>query len=171
MTRLYPQALLLGALALTAAGCDTAPVATGQFGIDPFAGAVERPRSRECTLTRRGAIPFTVAALIHVDARINGERATLVVDTGAERSILSPEAAKRLGVTDQYDFSRAVSGIGETIHTGDARLRSLSVGEVAFADPRILVGPIGPLGADGLLGADLLGDFDLDLDGPRRQLT
>jgi len=171
LTTFSTQMLVLGALMLAGTGCASVPVATGRIGIDPFAGTSATPERTDCVLTRRGAVPFTVASLILVEARINGGRATLVLDTGAERSILGPDAAKRLGVTSRYDFDRSLSGIGNTIRTGDARLQSLTVGEVAFSDPRILVGPIGPMGADGLLGADLLGEFDLDLDGPGRQLT
>jgi hypothetical protein len=68
-----------------------------------------------------------------------------------------------------------VRGIGQVIHTGDARLRSMSLGGLSLEDPRMLVGPIGiaapGFAPDGLLGADLLGDFDLDIDLPNRELT
>lgn len=163
---------LLLSLLTAASGCASPSAPIGRIGIDPFAGATGTPPpSTACSLTRRGAVPLTIDRLIHVEARINGGRATLVLDTGAERSIISPEVAKRLAVTQRYDFDRSVAGIGASVRTGDARLQSFTLGEVALSDPRILVGPIGPLGADGLLGADLLAEFDLDLDVPRRQLT
>jgi predicted aspartyl protease len=167
-----PAGLLSALLAALLGSCSAAPPPVGRFGPDPFAGT--RPVttvSAPCALTRRGVVPFTVARLIQVEVLINGGRASMVLDTGAERSLLTPEAAKRLGVTDRYDFSRNVAGIGAVSRGGDARLRSLSIGGATIADPRILVTPIPLPGADGLLGADLLGDFDLDLDGPRRQLT
>jgi predicted aspartyl protease len=116
-------------------------------------------------------VPVTMSGLAHVTARINGASADLILDTGAERSLLGVEAAKRLHVTEAYDFSRSVSGIGKVFQTGDARLRSMTLGGVTLEDARMLVGPLGLGGPDGLLGADLLGDFDLDIDLPRRELT
>jgi len=165
--------LALGTVLALGAGCTQAPAAYGKFGADPFPAAREvRPTPpSDCALTRRGTVPLTVQGLALVNARINGAPASLVLDTGAERSILSPDAAKRIGVTGRYDFNRTLRGIGNVIRTGDARLESFILGDVALSHPRILVGPIGNIGADGLLGADLLGDFDLELDLRRAQLT
>jgi len=55
------------------------------------------------------------------------------------------------------------------VSSGDARLRSLGLGGMALSDFRVLVGSVslpGPAGKplDGLLGADFLSSFEVDLD-------
>ena len=116
-----------------------------------------------------------MAGLPMVVATINGRPARLILDTGAESSIISVVAAKRLGITSKYDFARSMHGIGQSMQAGDARLDSMSLGGATLSYPRVLVGPValtmGGVEPDGLLGASLLSDFDLDLDLPNRRLT
>ena len=129
---------------------------------------------QNCTLRRRASLPVTLAGLPMVTADINGRPARLILDTGAESSIIGVTAAKRLGITTKYDFARSMRGISEEMRTGDARLESMSLGGATLSYPRVLVGPLalgmGGVEADGLLGASLLADFDLDLDLPNRRL-
>ncbi len=131
--------------------------------------------SQSCTLTRRASVPVSLPGIPLVAAEINGRPATLILDTGAEYSVLTGAAARRLGVTTRYDFARTMGGIGREMRTGDAKLDSFRLGGVLLRDPRILVGDvvlhIGASDPDGLLGASVLGDFDLDIDLPRRRLT
>ena len=129
-----------------------------------------------CAVTRRATVPLLPRGLVMVNASINGGAATLVLDTGAERSIITSEAAARLKVTGRYDFDRTISGIGRSIASGDARLESLMLGGFNLPYPRILVGPVrlgshAGLQPDGLLGADLLGDFDVEVDLPHNRLS
>ena len=140
---------------------------------DLFAPPSDRSGPTSCTIARRAVIPLRFRGLILVDVRINGGPATLILDTGAQRSVITADAAKRLAVTDRYDFNNPITGIGRVVQTGDARLQSFTLGALPLSNPRILVGglELPGIGADGLLGADLLGDFDLDLDLPRRTLT
>lgn len=137
--------------------------------------AVEPARATAaCALRRRASLPVSVAGLPLVPALINNSPATLVLDTGAENTLLTAVAAKRLHVTTQYDFVRSMTGIGGSLKTGDAALRSMSIGGLALAYPRALVGAvdlqIGTLDADGWLGASMLGEFDLDIDLPHRRI-
>src|SRR5947209_15841876 len=67
-----------------------------------------------CTPTLRATVPLLPHGLVFVDARINGGAATLVLDTGADRSIITREAASRLKVTGRYDFDRSIAGIART---------------------------------------------------------
>ena len=174
MRRSVGAAILIGALA---GGCaPTASVTIVAGRVDPEiirAVAPEAPGSN-CTLRKRGSVSLSLQSLPIVPALINGRSATLILDTGAESSLLTASAAKRLGVTTKYDFQRSMAGIGSSVHTGDARLDSMSLGGVALDYPRALVGQLSfklpDAEPDGLLGASLLGDFDLDIDVPRRRL-
>ena len=175
MTGAIPLRAALAACALLGACAQPTPVIVGQ--VDPervLAAPIER-QATNCTVRRRAVLPVTQALLPLVPAQINGRPATLVLDTGAESSILNAAAAKRLGVTDRYDFARSMRGIGNAVQTGDARLDSMSLGGAALSYPRVLVGRItlnlGGVEPDGLLGASLLSDFDLDLDFPHNRLV
>ena len=85
---------------------------------------------------------------------------------------MTPDAAHRIGAQPpRIDFPRQMGGVGGgTFGTNEVELRSFSIGGVAISWRRVLVAPIkmsSSLGAlDGVLGTDVLGDFDIDLDLP-----
>ena len=170
MRKFWP--ILAGAVAL--ASCAPAPLVMGVVDPERVASGSVATAQENCTLRRRASLPVTIAGLPMVTADINGRPARLILDTGAESSIIGVAAAKRLGVTTKYDFARSMRGMSQSMQTGDARLDSMSLGGVTLSYPRVLVGPVvltmGGVEADGLLGASLLADFDLDLDLPNRRL-
>jgi predicted aspartyl protease len=115
----------------------------------------------------------TVASLRNVPLvtlSANGVPVTLVLDTGAEGTILTPVVAQRIGAQrPQIEFQRQLRGIAGTLQTSEVELRSFTVGGVAIPWRRVRVAPVnvasvfsGPL--DGVLGADSLSSFDVDLD-------
>jgi hypothetical protein len=128
---------------------------------------------------------FLVQAVVSLDTRgpipavpviINGQAANMIVDTGAESTLLSTDAIKRLGI--RFDFTRRseVHGIGPAMNSVLARIRKLELGGFALQGDALVVGgmqlPNGPRGQpDGLLGADILSGFDVDLDMPRGTMT
>ena len=107
----------------------------------------------------------------------NGYAVTLVLDTGAERTVLTPEVAERIGAQrPSIEFQRQVHGIAGGIASYEAELRTFAAGGVAIPWRRVLVAPVTmakvfPTPLDGLLGADVLSDFDIDLDLPRHEIT
>ena len=107
----------------------------------------------------------------------NGKAVTLILDTGAERTVLTPDVAERIGAQrPSIEFQRHLRGIAGDLPTHEVELRSFAAGEVAIPWRRVLVAPVKmarvfPTPLDGLLGADALSDFDIDLDLPRHQMT
>ncbi len=107
--------------------------------------------------------------LVFVSA--GGRGATLILDTGAERTILSLPAVKRLGLQPYHAYQRTMRGIGGTIASDTVDV-SLTASGVPLPNHGILVGSLSlpALGEveppDGLLGADILSNFELDLDLP-----
>jgi predicted aspartyl protease len=98
------------------------------------------------------------------------------LDTGAERTVLTPTAAGRIGAQrPAIEFPRQLRGISGGLGSHEVELRSFAAGPVALPWHRVLVAPVTmaqvfatPL--DGLLGADVLSDFDIDLDLAHHEL-
>src|SRR5438132_8770046 len=131
-----------------------------------------------CGAARIGEI--TVATLRNapiVTLFANGAPVTLLLDTGAEWTILTPAAAKRIGAqTPRIEFQRQIRGLAGSLATNEVELRSFTAGKVAIAWRRVRVASLnmpsvfsGPL--DGILGADTLSSFDIDLDLPHHRMV
>ncbi len=167
-------ALLLAGLLASCAPAATGPILAGHVDPELVAASIPVGEDSNCALRLRASLPVSVIGVPIVPAEINGQPASMIFDTGAENTLITAAAAKRLRVTSRYDFVRSMAGIGRAVVTGDAALRSMSLGGVKLSFPRALVGEVtlrtGELDADGLLGASVLGDFDLDLDISNRRI-
>ena len=122
---------------------------------------------------------ITVATLNNapiVTLMANGHPVVLLLDTGAERTVLTPIVAERIGAQPpRIEFQRQMRGIVGTLPTREVELSSFNAGNVPINWRRIAVAPItGPnvfsTPLDGILGADVLSDFDLDIDLPHHRL-
>lgn len=136
-----------------------------------------------CTVKKRGAVSFApVANRILVPLTINGINANVVLDTGAARSLVTPEAVRRLGLASDEWIATTMRGVGGIVEHPNADPHSLALGEVPLHrhtvthDISLLVadmpGSLPPgLVIDGLLGRDLLSSFDLEFDILAHHLT
>jgi predicted aspartyl protease len=111
-----------------------------------------------------------------VNLTVNGAAATFLLDTGAERTIVAPGAAKRFGVDAHYEYPRRMRSLDGAVSSGDARLQNFGLGETALLDFRVLVGSVslpglGEKPLDGLLGADFFSSFEVDLDLAHARMT
>jgi hypothetical protein len=113
-------------------------------------------------------VPITQGAPITVSAGLNGVTLTLIVDTGAERTVISPAALERAGFGGEP--GRPVQIVGAT---GEAPASLVTVPLLDVAGARI--GPLAVIvhalptdgrsvAADGLLGRDVLDAFTLTVD-------
>ena len=130
----------------------------------------------ECKLERLGATPVqTHDRLVFVTVQLDGHPAQLVVDTGADRTVLSPEAVKQLGLSPDFSHGTRTWGVGGPTAHFDAHVNSFEFAGMALPMHRVAVGDlsIAPLGGgvDGVLGTDVLHWFDVDLDTPHAQMT
>jgi predicted aspartyl protease len=127
-------------------------------------------------------VPFTPAGgVLVVPVVVNGVTARFLIDTGAERSVVTREAVDRLGLALDEWVATTMRGVGGIERHRNANPRSMTLGGVALRRhtvardrsltvatlPRFTLSP--PV--DGLLGRDFLAAFDLDLDMPARTLT
>jgi hypothetical protein len=136
-----------------------------------------------CELTPRATVPLRViASRLLVEVTVNGVPATFQLDTGAGRSLITPEAAKRLRLTRDSWVGISVWGIGGIERNSVADPRSLTLAGIPLrhrtpaADATLAVGLLsadhaGDVPIEGLLGRDFLSAFDVALDVPGRTLT
>jgi len=131
----------------------------------------------DCKLTMVAQMPLQVQDhLLVVPAGINGKWVHLVVDSGAERTMITDSAASRLGLPHDLRYAARSMGIGGATTTTDVTIDRLVLGGVHFPINRVAMGTFvlrngRGLDADGLLGADILLAFDMDIDVPGGKLT
>jgi clan AA aspartic protease (TIGR02281 family) len=107
----------------------------------------------------------------------NGFPLVLVLDTGAQRTVLTPVVAERIGAqTPPIEFRRGLRGVAGTLPTREIELHSFTVDHVAIPWHRVTVAtiataPVFSTALDGVLGADVLSSFDIDLDLPHHRMA
>jgi predicted aspartyl protease len=142
-----------------------------------LAGVAAAATAEECRAIRLVELPVTPMGRVPVVLlRANGAPAQFLFDTGAERTIITAATAQRLGIVAHFEYARRMRSLGSAMASGDARLASLGSGGLAMTNFRVLVGPValpavGGKPLDGLLGADFLTSFEIDLDLDRRRIT
>jgi len=120
-------------------------------------------------------IPFerTATGLILVDAILNGVKAKMVFDTGADVVVITGEFSKKLN----QDLSRGTEIITLNTSCGEVEGRSfvmnaVELGGMRKEQVRSIITPAESVfkGFDGLLGLSFLGDFNITIDYKNRQL-
>jgi predicted aspartyl protease len=118
-------------------------------------------------------IKYTPGQRILVDVKINGSFTTkLLLDTGADRTLVSPRALTAAGVvigkpvgsgsitgatgTDRIDYV-----VVDSLEVGAARVAQLSVGSYELP---------GTGTGDGLLGRDFLDQFNMEIDASKGEV-
>jgi predicted aspartyl protease len=115
--------------------------------------------------------------MLFTEARIDGKPVTLLVDTGAERTLLTEATVERLHLARDLQHATRTYGIGSPTATWDAKLPDgIVLGGARIPVERVTVGSFGISEVagnvvDGLLGADILLAFDIDLDLPEQEMT
>ena len=115
-------------------------------------------------------IPFTPGSPILVNARINGA-GTLILDTGADRTMLTPMALWRLGISTAGAPQAEIKGVTGTAQGQLVQVASVEVGD-ARAGPFLIIAHDADLKqAEGLLGRDFLERFTVTIDAKERVVT
>jgi predicted aspartyl protease len=182
MKRWFGGAIVATALVSAAGHAAESPPLAAAARPDGSAGAAAvdyaADKAAGCGTVRLGET--TVATLRNapiVTLFANSSALTLLLDTGAETTILTPAVAQRIGARPpQVEFQRQLHGIGGSLQTGEVELRSFTIGGAPIPWRRVHVAPVnvtsvfsGPL--DGVLGADTLSSFDIDLDLPGHRMV
>jgi predicted aspartyl protease len=126
-----------------------------------------------CDLVKVAQMPLEPRnRLFTVSVTVNGHAISMLLDTGAEKSLLGEATVQRLSLARDGRTYTIVTGLaGGSLRT-DANIDSMVLGGVPLSVDRMPVGSLGGNpGIDGVLGLDILQNFDLDIDAPDRTLT
>lgn len=154
-------ALLLAAAAMVCdAGAATPPTQTGACALNPVTEVPVR----------------FVQGHILVPASIDDTPVQMILDTGATASMLTQDAAARLLLPTDTGRVTTMRGVGGTAVTRNMLIRSLRIGNQEWSARSIATGRLGHQSQEdppmvGLLGADFLDRFDIELDIPRQRMV
>lgn len=139
------------------------------FPATPPAPAKREPNAPPSGIT---TIPFTPGSPIAVSAKINGEGPiTLILDTGADRTVVAPLVLLRLGISTRNAPRGELRGATGTTSVDYVRVTSLEVGEAKAGPLFILAHDADLKSADGLLGRDFLDNFKVTIDSKEGVVT
>jgi predicted aspartyl protease len=150
------------AVALTACATDPSPETTA---------------ADTCTVDHVADVPVhLVGGAIAVAAKINGSPVQMVLDTGATVSMLDPLMVDVLGLPDDPHRQTTVHGVGGEVLSRNALIDSFEIGGQQWQSMSLSTGRLpNNLPADppvaGVLGADRLSSFDVELDVPHGRMT
>ena len=116
-------------------------------------------------------ISFTPGSPVLVSVKINGGGPiTLILDTGADRTMVAPSALSRLGISFENALRGVVRGITGASYAEAVWVNSVEI-EEAKVGPLLIVAHDADLkGAEGLLGRDFLANFNVTID-PKEQVV
>ncbi len=103
---------------------------------------------------------------LEVMGRVDGSAAKLLLDTGAGVTVLTTDTVAALQLPRSQRSTRQLSGVGGAVTNADV-YADLDLGGVSVRR-RLAVANVPGLG--GLVGGDVLGDYDLELDLPNRRV-
>jgi hypothetical protein len=118
-------------------------------------------------------IPYVAGSPIVVNARVNGGRSVqLILDTGAEVTMISPQALSALGVEMRPVRAARIQGVAGTgtLDVPSIMLDSVEVGEAKAGPLEVLAHNPSLTRGEGLLGRDFLDRFTVSIDSRAREV-
>ncbi|MGH7392614.1 MAG: retropepsin-like aspartic protease, partial [Candidatus Rokuibacteriota bacterium] len=114
-------------------------------------------------------LPTEAGAPIKAPVSLNGVPLTLIVDTGADRTVLSPAAVARAGLDVTRTSEVGVIGLTGRVVAREVTVERLDVVGRPIGPLAVIVHELDVADADGLLGRDVLDHFTLTVEpGARR---
>jgi hypothetical protein len=137
-----------------------------------------------CTIEKVLDIPVAgTASFIEVPALLDDHAATLALATGAEASMVTPTVMRDMQLHTDPRQGTILTDIGGSYRTQNALLRSFKIGQIEMLDQSLAVGPL-PVSPQqtgfslipqssqaGLLGADWLSGFEVEIDLPHQRVA
>ncbi len=126
-----------------------------------------------CELVKIAQVPLEARSrAFAVPVTIDGHDLSMLLDTGAARSMLVEATVRRLNIPKDGRTFTVTVGLSGGSPQSDANVSSMLLGGVPLSMDRLPVNTFGGAsGVDGVLGLDALRDYDLDIDEPNRTLS
>jgi predicted aspartyl protease len=140
-------------------------------------GSTQTAQPTTCSIEQVADVPVhMVRGHILAPANVNYAPVQLLVDTGASTSMLTPEVAQALRLPNDSYRTTTVHGTGGVVVTHNVMVRSLQVGSQDWQGGSITTGHLDRRYEEdppvaGLLGADHLTGFDVELDIPHHRMV
>lgn len=157
-----PVRLLACAIPFLLAGCGATPMASA-----PPA----------CSVAQVAAVPLRIEnGFVTAPATIDRQQATMLVDTGSERTLVTPGAVDAFNLQPDPRAHTRIIGVGGAVMADHARLQSFGLGGMEMMDQSYAIESLPGSGLtgdepSGLIGADWLSDYDVDLDVGHGRMT
>jgi hypothetical protein len=143
--------------------------------LPPASESTVAPAREEPVATARGVtrIPFSPGAPIIVSATISGAPVpvTLILDTGADRTVIAPQTLWRLGISTSNAPRAQIRGVTGAGQGEVVQVASVEVGEAKVGPLRIIAHDADLRQAEGLLGRDFLEQFTVTIDAREQIVT
>ena len=111
-----------------------------------------------------------------VPAKLNGQTVSMVLDTGAEAAMVSPDAQLALGLAADPHRRTTVIGYNGSATSQNVLIEHFQLGDEELPQPSMAVGEIPmrpaimPMLA-GLIGGEILSQYDVEFDVPAHRVT
>ncbi len=133
----------------------------------------------ECLMHRAAVLPITLwQDKIYVPVSVNGTAEQFFIDTGASTTTIAQAIAGTLDIPRDFSRTQDTFGVGgKESHLYIGEVSALSLGGLDLVNQDFPVAAFrermadGTTPAGGLIGADILSRFDLDIDIPNRRLV
>ena len=116
-------------------------------------------------------ISFTPGGPIIVSALLNGVAVRLLVDTGADRTMITPAVAARAGMGEPQGRSVQIVGVTGRASAVEGTVSTLDLAGTRLGNVSVIVHEPRLANADGLLGRDILDAFTLTVDPAQGRAT
>ena len=131
--------------------------------------------AENCTVQKYKEIPLRLEqGFLIVDAEFGGHPITLLVDTGAQSTTVTPSFVSQLGLQENSDKTQILATGGTfmsrnvTVPSGNIAGISIASGSVPVSMMPVSASPSPP---SGILGADWLSNYDIEFDIANLRMT
>jgi predicted aspartyl protease len=126
-----------------------------------------------CDVVKVSQVPLEVRGqLFAVPLTLGNHTLNMLLDTGAQRSLLDEATVRRLKIPQDGRTFTVMVGMAGGSPRADANVEGVLLGDAPLSVSRMPVSTSGGLArVDGVLGLDVLRGYDLNIDGPNRMLA